>query len=97
MKTIAAIATHRGVSQFSAASWLFFVAFAMIMIGILLTAYGSLAGSAGEVSSGAVILIGPIPIILGNGPYSLAIIAMAVILTIFGLVFYLFMRSKVQR
>ena len=83
--------------NFSAASWLFFIAFVMIMIGVLLTAYGSLAGSTGVVSSGAVILIGPIPIILGNGPYSLTIIAMAGILTIFGLVFYLFMRSKVQR
>jgi uncharacterized membrane protein len=69
----------------------------MIMIGVLLTAYGSLTGSTGGVSGGAVILIGPIPIILGNGPYSLTIIAMAVILTMFGLVFYLFMRGKVQR
>lgn len=97
MRTSAPIAGDRGVSQFSAASWLFFIAFAMIMIGVLLTTYGSLTGLTGGVSSGVVILIGPIPIILGNGPYSLTIIAIAVILTIFGLAFYLFMRSKVQR
>lgn len=76
-------------SQFSTVTWLFFVAFAAIFIGVLLIAFGSLAGQNG-VSGGAVILIGPIPIILGNGPYSLWLIVVAAVVTIASLVFFLF-------
>lgn len=45
----------------------------------------------------AVILIGPIPIILGTGPYSFAMIVVAVILTVLALGFYLLARRKVLR
>jgi uncharacterized membrane protein len=79
------------------ATWLFFIAFTMIVIGMLLMTVGSLTGSAGGVSGGAVILIGPIPIILGAGPYSVAMIALAAILTVCALGFYLLIRRKVQR
>jgi len=97
VKTSTPVAGEKVVSQFSMASWLFIIAFAMIMIGMLLITLGSLTGSAGGVSGGAVILIGPIPIILGNGPYSLVMIGVAAILTVLSLGFYLLMRRKVQR
>lgn len=97
MKTSTPVAGEAMVSQFSMATWLFFIAFAMIMIGMLLMTFGPLTGSAGGVSGGAVILIGPIPIILGTGPYSVVMIALAAILTVLALGFYLFMRRKVQR
>ncbi len=91
-------ATGRGVvSQLPLALWLFFVAFAMMFIGMALVAFGSLANSASGVGGGAVILIGPIPIILGNGPNALPLIALAAVLTIFGLVFYLLLQSKARR
>jgi uncharacterized membrane protein len=76
---------------------LFFTAFAMVAIGMLLMTVGSLAGSAGGFSGGAVILVGPIPIILGTGPYSTVLIALAAVLTILALGVYLLMRRKVPR
>jgi len=66
----------------------------MIVVGILLMTAGSLASSNGSFNVGGVILIGPIPIILGTGPYSLALIAFAVILTVIALAFFLLMRRK---
>jgi len=69
----------------------------MIAIGMLLMVFGSLTGSGGGISGGAVILIGPIPIILGAGPYSVAMILLAAILTVFALAVYLLLRRKAQR
>lgn len=79
------------------ATWLFFIAFAMIVVGVLLMTVGSLAGYNGGFNGGAVILIGPIPIILGTGPYSLVLIVVAAVLTVIAIGFFLFLRRKVQR
>jgi uncharacterized membrane protein len=79
--------------QFSWVSLLFFIASAAIFIGILLMSIGSLT-NLGNASSGTIILIGPIPIILGNGPYSLPLIALAAGITIFAVVFFLIMRRR---
>jgi uncharacterized membrane protein len=75
---------------------LFSVAFAMIMIGMLLITAGSTSGSNSGVSGGAVILIGPIPIILGTGPYSFEMIVLAAVLTVLALGFFLLIRRKVR-
>ncbi len=79
--------------QFSLPTMLFFVAFLAIFIGMLLMAFGSLS-NLGNVSGGAIILIGPIPIILGSGPYSVALIALAAILTIGALAIFLILRKR---
>jgi uncharacterized membrane protein len=76
---------------------LFSVAFAMIMIGMLLITAGSVPGPNSGVSGGAVILIGPIPIILGTGPYSFEMIVLAAVLTVLALGFFLLIRRKVRR
>jgi uncharacterized membrane protein len=81
------------VSQFSAATWLFFIAFAITFIGMSLMAFGSFSNVGGP-SGGAIILIGPIPIILGSGPYSVALIALAAVVTIAALVFLLLLRRR---
>ena len=72
---------------------LFFVAFLTIFVGMLLMAFGSLS-NLGNVSGGAIILIGPIPIILGSGPYSVALIALAAVLTIGAFVFFFILRRR---
>ena len=84
-----------GTSSFPLANWLFFIAFAVIFIGMLLIALGS-ASNSGQFSGGAIILIGPIPIILGNGPYSVALIVLAGVLTLAGLIFLLVFRRPSQ-
>ena len=80
--------------HFSLASILLMIAFAAIFIGMLLVALGSV-GNLGPSSTGGVILIGPIPIILGSGPYSIPLIALSVGLTIVALIFFLMLRRRV--
>ncbi len=81
------------ISHSSVATWLFFVAFAVIFIGMLLMAFSSLSNGGG-VTGGAIILIGPIPIILGSGPYSAPLIALGAVVTIATLVYLLLLRRR---
>lgn len=85
-------------TSFSLATWLFFAAFAIIFIGVLLITLGSLSNlNLNGVSSGAIILIGPIPIVLGAGQYSFALVALGIFLTVFVLLFFLFLRKKTRQ
>ena len=43
---------------------------------------------------GAVIFVGPIPIVLGAGPHSLWAIVLAVALTILGVILFLVLRKR---
>ena len=75
------------------ATWLFFIAFAIIFVGMILMTIGSLTNFS-SAGGGAVILIGPIPIIIGTGPYSIVTIGLAAVLTIFLIVYYLLLRKR---
>jgi uncharacterized membrane protein len=68
---------------------LFSLAFIMIFVGILLMTLGPLfgGGTTGP-SGGAIILIGPIPIILGSGPFSGVMVVLALVLTVFALILF---------
>lgn len=66
---------------------LFFLAFVMIFVGILLMSLGPILNHGGVGSFGTVILIGPIPIILGSGPFGSLIVILALLLTIVALIF----------
>jgi uncharacterized membrane protein len=69
-------------------SWIFFASFAMVLAGMILMAFASFTqGQA--MSGGAVILIGPIPIILGSGPESTWLIMLGAVFMIAALVFFL--------
>jgi uncharacterized protein (TIGR00304 family) len=71
----------------------------IIFIGFLVVFLGAFidAGSGGSISSGGFILIGPIPIVFGNGPNSgnLAEVGLAITLVMvaFYLVSFFFCRS----
>lgn len=66
---------------------LFFLAFVLILLGILLMSLGPiLSGNTGG-SVGTVILIGPIPIILGSGPSASLIVILALLVTVAALIF----------
>jgi len=62
----------------------------------LLMTLGSLSNIE-SISGGAVILIGPIPIVFGTGPYSVALIALAAVLTIFAVIFFYFFARRKTR
>jgi len=72
---------------------LFLLGFLLIFIGmILMIVVAVLSGSS---AFGAVVFIGPIPIVLGAGPHSIWAMALAVALTILGVVlFFAFLKQK---
>lgn len=81
--------------RFSLITWLFFGAFAIIFVGVILVTLGSLSNlNTNGVSGGAIILIGPIPIVLGAGQNSFALVILAVFLTIFVFLFFLLLRNR---
>jgi len=73
---------------------LFFLAFVLIFLGILLMSVGPILNHAGIGSVGTVILIGPIPIILGSGPFASVIVVLALLLTIFALIFGVILQRR---
>ena len=72
------------------ATWiLFFLAFVMIFVGMLLMSFDPiLNGGTVGTSGGVVILIGPIPIVLGSGPFSGIMVVLALVLTVCALIFF---------
>lgn len=92
-KLTPAAGNYSAPAPFSLATWLFFIAFAAIFIGMLFMAFDSLSNRGG-VGGGAIILIGPIPIILGSGPYSVGLITLAAVLTVAALVLFLVLRRR---
>jgi len=75
---------------------LLMIGFLLVFLGVILMFIAGLTGEA-SASSGLIVFIGPIPIILGAGKYSLLAVILAVILTIFGIILYVFLRRLVLR
>jgi len=75
-------------------SWIFFASFAMVLIGMILMMAASMTQGQGSTSGGAVILIGPIPIILGGGPESGWLILLGAIITVIAFAAFLIARKK---
>jgi uncharacterized membrane protein len=78
----------------SGISWIFLASFAMVLVGMILIVAASFAQSHGVASGGAVILIGPIPIILGSGPESSWLILLAAIITAVAVMAFLLTHRK---
>jgi len=57
------------------------VGVAIIFVGFLVVALGTLTGSGGSSSGGGFILIGPIPIVFGSGPNSGILATVALVIT----------------
>ena len=77
-------------------SWVFLASLALILIGMVVMAIASFAQGLGTTNGGAVILIGPIPIILGSGPESSWLILLAAIITAIALMMSLLARRKMR-
>jgi uncharacterized membrane protein len=77
-------------------SWIFLASLALIFIGMVAMMIATLTQTHGTTSGGAVILIGPIPIILGSGPESTWLILLAAIITAIALVVSLLARRKAR-
>lgn len=66
----------------------------MILVGMVLMMIASFTQGQGITSGGAVILIGPIPIILGGGPESNWLILLGAIITVIALAAFVLARRK---
>lgn len=76
---------------------LFFSGFVLMFAGIVLMMAAAWLYGTSTLSGGAVIFIGPIPIILGVGPHSFLAILLATALTVIWLIFFLTLRKSSQR
>ncbi len=70
---------------------------ALVFAGIAVIIVASLIFGGGSSSSGVVILIGPIPIVLGSGPNAFWLILAGVVLTILSFTFYWIMNRKSRK
>ena len=75
------------------ATWLFFAAYAIIFIGILIIVFDSFSRTTTS-GGGAVVIIGPIPIIIGAGEQTSLLVFLAVALTALSVVPYFILRRK---
>jgi len=77
--------------------------FKLLLIGVFLMLVGVILMMAAffvsdsDISTGTIIIIGPIPIILGSGPHAFFAIFLAVVLTILCLILFFFMRHLAKQ
>lgn len=74
-------------------SFLFFVAMVMIFVGMILIMV-STAWNTGSMNGGAVLIVGPVPIILGSGPYLVPLVGLSIVLTILAIIFFVLVRRR---
>ena len=76
---------------------LFLVGFLLTFIGFIVLIISMVLQENSSVSGGLIIFVGPIPIILGSGPYAVFAILLAVILTIIGFIMFFLLRKQAFR
>ncbi|MCW4006824.1 MAG: DUF131 domain-containing protein [Candidatus Bathyarchaeota archaeon] len=85
-----------GFEKYSKLPLLFMAGFAIIFVGITLLAASSMAGGEGSsVSTGAVIFIGPIPLVFGSGPDAPWLILIGVAVAVAMAVMFGVLRRKI--
>lgn len=63
---------------------------------MILMMIASFSEGRGSASGGAIVLIGPIPVILGSGPESTWMILLAAVITVIALVAFLLTRRRMH-
>jgi len=76
---------------------LFFLGSVLTLAGVFVMMVAAALYGASTFSGGAVILIWPIPIILGVGPHALLAMLLATALAIFWLIFVLTLRKRTRK
>jgi uncharacterized membrane protein len=86
---------EEGVTVSSRLFLLLILGFAMVFIGVIVIVVASVLYGSGAASVGAVIFIGPFPIIVGAGPDMTFLIVVGVVLAVLSVVVLLIMRRRV--
>jgi uncharacterized membrane protein len=76
---------------------LLMLGFALVIVGIAVILVATVLYSGGSASAGAVIFIGPFPIVIGAGPDVTLIVLFSIILAVLSVVVFLVMNRRVRR
>lgn len=73
---------------------MFLLGFLLMFFGLIVFIIAAFLRGDATLSGGAVIVVGPIPLILGAGPYAIFAVLLATILTIISLIVFFWLRRK---
>ncbi len=85
------------VSRSSLLTQLLPLGFMLIFVGVIVIAASALFSGDSNVSGGAIIYVGPIPIIVGAGTDPFLAMMLAAVLTIIGFIVFFWMRRQVPK
>ena len=70
--------------------------FVLVVVGVVVVLVAMVLTGSGSVSGGAVIFIGPFPIVIGAGPDATWLILFSIILSVLSIVVFFVMRRKMH-
>jgi len=76
---------------------LFLIGLFLMFAGVIVLVVSALLGGNGTVSGGAIIFVGPIPIVLGAGPHAFLVVVVAAVLTVIGFAVFFWMRRQFSK
>ncbi len=76
---------------------LFLFGLVLMFVGVVVIVVSALVAGDANVSGGAIVFVGPVPIILGAGTDAFLAIVLAAVLTIIGFVVFFWMRRQVPK
>jgi uncharacterized membrane protein len=88
---------EEGIAISSRFFLLLFLGFILVVVGVAVILVASVLYGGGSVSGGAVIFIGPFPIVIGAGPDVTWIVFFSIILAVLSVVVFLVMNRKMKR
>jgi uncharacterized membrane protein len=88
---------EEGVTVSSRLFLFLILGFALVVVGIVVIFTATVLYGGGSASAGAVIFIGPFPIVIGAGPDVTLIVLFSIILAVLGVVVFLVMNRRLRR
>jgi len=88
---------EEGIAVSSRFFLLLLLGFILVVVGIAVILVASVLYGGGSVSGGAVIFIGPFPIVIGAGPDVTWIVLFSIIIAVLSVVVFLVMNRKMRR
>jgi uncharacterized membrane protein len=76
---------------------LLFLGFVLVVVGVVVVLVAAVLSGGGSVSGGAVIFIGPFPIVIGAGPDASWLVLVGIILAVLSVVLFFVMNRKMRR
>jgi len=76
---------------------LFMIGFLLMFAGVVVLVVSALVSGDGTISFGGIVFVGPIPIVLGAGPYAFFAVVVAAVLTVIGFVMFWWLRRQLAR